>query len=434
MLAGANGTSSLPVLFLEIFCRCVRTAVLSNRFHSHSLMKCFAAPLVCGFLLAGVSALSAQTVPSTVAVAPATTPTATAAAAIAQQSPWDISTSLRGSVGWRENVTVSSVNSLDRMFWRAEADVFAIRPINDRWEFIGFLSGDVLRYVSPPPNVSGEQQWLGHLEGRWQPDKWFRASLKAVGFRQDIFTDPSLTEGLQSPAVWVRLHGEYVNLTPRISLPGGFAIEPSFEAKRIRYLRGYNGDNNGTRPGLGVLWSRSDLLTLSVTGYEHIRHYSDLLQSTGRGRLLPHRLLSLHQREYEGKASSTFEGGGKWTVTTIVGRLENRDRAFGFLDYNQKRADLTVNWSRGAWRVRAEGEAQRFDYTIQTVGTGTATTPRVGDVFDASGRIERDLNKRWMIFAENRWERNRSNLDDPSLGYRFSYRTDTALIGLQRSF
>lgn len=396
-------------------------------------MKCLAATLVCSCLLAVAPSLSAQTVPPATAVA--TTPTAAAAAAaLAEQSPWDISASLRGSFGWRQNVTVSSVNSIDRTFYRAEAELFVIRPFNAHSEFIGFLSGDVLRYLSPPPNVSGEQQWLGHLEGRWQPDKWFRASLKVVGFRQDIFTDPSLTEGLQTPAIWVRLHGEYVNLTPRVTLPGGFAIEPSFEAKRIRYLRGYDGDNDETRPGLALLWSRSDLLTLSVTAYDHVRHYSGLVQSTARGRLLPNRLLSLHQREYEAEASSTFDRGGKWTIAGTVGWIDNRDRSFGFLDYNEKRADLTANWSRGGWRVRIEGEAQRYDYTTQTVGAGTATTPRIADVFDASGRIERDLNKKWTLFAENRWERNRSNLDDPSLGYRFSYRTDTALVGLQRSF
>ncbi len=398
-------------------------------------MKCFAATLACGCLVAVAPRLAAQTVPPAVAVAPATNPTTAAtAAAIAHESPWEISTTLRASVGWRENVTVSSVNSENRMFWRAEAELFALRPINERWEFIGFLSGDVLRYFSPPPNVSGEQQWLGHLEGRWQPNKVFRVALKTVGFRQDIFTDPSLTEGLQAPALWVRLRGGFVNLTPRVTLPWGFAIEPSFEVKSIRYLRGYDGDNNETRPGLALLWSRSDLLMLSVTGYEHLRHYSELRQSTIGGRPLRGRLLSLHQREYEGKASSSFEAAGQWTLTATVNRLENRDRAFGFLDYNEKRADLAVNWSRGRWRVRLEGEAQRFDYVTQTVGVGIAPTPRVTDVFDATSRVERDLTGKWAVFAENRWERNRSNLDDPSLGYRFSYRTDTMLVGIQRSF
>ena len=71
---------------------------------------------------------------------------------------------------------------------------------------------------------------------------------------------------------------------------------------------------------------------------------------------------------------------------------------------------------------------KRMDYIIQTVGAGTAPPPRVADNFETSLRVERELTSAWTVFAEHRWERNRSNESE------FDYRANTVLAGLQRSF
>ena len=43
-------------------------------------------------------------------------------------------------------------------------------------------------------------------------------------------------------------------------------------------------------------------------------------------------------------------------------------------------------------------------------------------------RVERELNPRWQVFGEHRWEHSRSN----EAG--FSYRANTVLAGVQRTF
>lgn len=383
------------------------------------------------------AATAAQPIPPMVTTgaepAPTPAPKSAPAAAAGSGSLWETSTTLRTSIGWRENVTVSAVRSLNRAFARAEADLFALRPIGNHAEVISFLEADVLRYFSPPPGVPGDQQWAAHLEGRWEPTHWFRVSLKGIGFIQDTFIDPSQTEGSLQAPLWVRVRGGFSTLTPRFTLPGGFAVEPSFQAKRITY-RGYAGDYNETRPGVRLLWKHTDRLELSVAWYDHRRHYSKLLQSSVGGRPLQNRRLALHQRETVATATTNFSGHGRWTVTATAARLENRDRAYGYLDYNENRGELDVRWEQAQWRVSLTGEARRQTYRVQTVGVGTAPTPRITDDTYATLRVARDLNAKWTVFAEDQWERNRSNVADFTGFHPFSYRTNTLLAGVQRNF
>ena len=356
-------------------------------------------------------------------------PTATQ---VEKASLWDISSTARLSFGWRENVTVSSIRSINRTFWRTEADTLVLRPIGKQWRFISFLSGDVLRYFNPPGTVSGEQQWAADVQARWQPSPRWLTTFKTVGFYEDTFIDPSQSEGEQLPATAVRFLGVYGELDQRIVLGHGVAIVPSFQLKRIAYRRGYPGDYNESRPGLTIEWSPANAFSLSATAYDHVRHYR-YLHPASPGRPIRNRLLSLHQPEAQVTATTRFGHRTKWRISSTFGVLRNRDRANGFLDYDQKRAELEVGVERGSWRVRLSGDARRQNYRTQVVGFGIVQTPRIADIFDLSGRIEHDLSDKWMVFAQERWERNRSNINDDPL-FRFSYRTNTALIGIQRSF
>jgi hypothetical protein len=122
------------------------------------------------------------------------------------------------------------------------------------------------------------------------------------------------------------------------------------------------------------------------------------------------------------------------TVTAEAGRLENRDHTQGFLDYNQRRAALAVEWEHGAWHATVRTEARRLDYLVQKVGVGTDRPARIADAYDLSARLERDLGHNWSVFVENRWERTRSNVVDDSGAHPFSYRTNMASAGVQRTF
>lgn len=310
-----------------------------------------------------------------------------------------------------------------------------LRSIGESGRFIAFVDGDVLRYISPPPGLSGEDQVIGHVEGRWQALSWLRASLKAVGFAQSTFIDPSISEGAQEPPLWVRFKGGNITFSTRITLPAGFALEPSLQGKAIRY-REYAGDYNESRPGIRLSWTRNGRLELSAAYFQSTRRYAQLTQSTAGNRPLPGQLLSLHQREAEVRAATKFDALGKWTIATALGRLENRDRSRGFLDYDQDRIRVDTSYERSRWSVTFSADARRLDYLVQKVGAGLVSErpARIAEGYGLDLRIEREFSERWSAFAENRWERNRSNVVDDDGVRPFSYTTNTALVGVKRTF
>lgn len=338
---------------------------------------------------------------------------------------WAHTESVRGSLGWRDNVLLSPFAPLQRGFVRGEFEMIA-HARRRQFEFVSFLNGDVLRYFSPPPETSGEQLWSGHLEGRWQPRDFLRFSLKALGYLQDTVLDLSETEAARVVAP-VRVRGGHGTAAIRFTLPGGFTVEPLAQVKRTDY-RDYPGDYREEKTGARIGWRRGETLALSAAWFEHRRRYVERTRYTAGGRALQGTLLRFQQREADIKAATGWSAGGKWTAAVLAGRLENRDGGSGYFDYDQKRIRGELGWEGAAWRAIFEGEARRADYRVQTVGAGSAPPARIADSFDLSGRLERDLDARWTAFAEYRWERNRSNEAE------FNYRANTILTGLQRSF
>jgi hypothetical protein len=144
--------------------------------------------------------------------------------------------------------------------------------------------------------------------------------------------------------------------------------------------------------------------------------------------VLPGTQLHFRQREGEARARLAWSGAGDWSLTATAGRLENRDEASGYFDYDQKRGRLELNWQRNGWRATLDGELKQIDYLGQTVGAGIAPPARMADDDDLRLRLEREVAGGWTIFAEHRRERSRSN----EAG--FSYRANTALAGVQRDF
>lgn len=346
--------------------------------------------------------------------------------ALLLSSAWHPSVALRGSFGWRDNVLLSPFAPIERAFSRVELDAILIRPMRERWEFVSFLNGDVLRYFSPPPETGGEQQWSLHTEGRWQPIDAARLSLKAAGYLRDMVIDLSETEAIRDVAP-TRVRGAYAVALTRFTLPAGFRIEPAVQVRRTDYLD-YAGDYDEVRSGGRLEWGHRAALAISAAWFESRRDYDQRVQFSASGRARAGTQLKFRQRDGEVKVRTAWTGGGKWSTALTAGWLESRDGESGYFDYDQKRARLELGWQRAAWQVSLDAEAKRMNYRIQTVGAGIAPPPRIADDFEVALRLEREVDSRWVLFGEYRWERSRSN------ELEFSYRANTVLAGIQRSF
>lgn len=333
--------------------------------------------------------------------------------------------SVRASFGWRDNVMLSPFSPVARGFGRAELESFLSWQRGD-WRVLTLLSGDVLRYISPPSEASGEQQWLLHAESRWEPRAGWRAALKADAFLQDLVVDLSETEAART-VLADRVRGAFATLAPRLPMPAGFALEPSVQRKRIDY-RSLNADYDETRAGVRLTWRRGHGPGLALGWTEQQRDYADRTQYTARGRPIAGTKLAFEIRELQVRADTTWQAAGAWTGVLTVARGSTRDGASGFFDHDQRHARVDLTWQPAAWKLSLEVDAKRADYLVQTVGTGLAPPPRIADTYSARLRVERRLNPSWLAFLEHGWERNRSNERE------FSYRTNTALAGLQRDF
>lgn len=341
-------------------------------------------------------------------------------------SPWQHTTSLRGAVGWRDNVLLSPFRPIERLFGRVELESLWMRLLGAHAEFVSFLNGDVLRYFSPTTDTSGEHLWFAHAELRWDAAAPLRLAAKADAFLQDSVLDLSETEGSRLVAP-TRSRGAFATLSARVALPARFSLEPLVQVKRTDY-REFPGDYDETVAGLRAEWTSGQRWRAALAGHERWRRYADRPNYTAGGRALPETRLRFRQRDAEAKLGFDWNRHGRWSAQLAAGWLQNRDRASGFFDYDQKRARLELTWSAQPWRVLLSGEARRVNYLVQTVGIGIAPPPRIEDAFDTRTRVERSLGLQWSVFAEHAWERSRSNAAE------FSYRANTVLAGAQWTF
>jgi hypothetical protein len=351
-----------------------------------------------------------------------------AALAVCGWSATEVTSSARFSVGWRDNVMLSPFDPVARSLVRGEVESMVLRGWGSRFMLVGFVNGDVTRYVSPPPDTGGEQQWYAQGEARWTPAPSTSVALKTAGFYQDAVIDLSETQNTRLVAPTHALGGTATALI-RWQLPAGFAFEPSFQGRRTTY-RDYAGDYDESRAGLRLEWRPSTKAwSLGLTWAQIGRPYDTRPRYTAGGRALSGTHLRLEQTIQEIRVERIGEWRpGRWKLAATLGRLTNRDGGSGYFDYDQRRARLLGEVSRGPWHLSVEGEARRTEYLVQTSGTGLTPPPRVADGFDTTARVARDFGRSRQVFLEHRWERSRSNEE------QFSYRANTMLAGVQLGF
>ncbi len=336
---------------------------------------------------------------------------------------WMRAASATVSVGWRDNALLSSFEPVRRGFGRAEIEASVFRSRQHPWGFVGFLNGDLLRYFSPPPETSGEQQWALHSEFRWAPAERFRLAVKAIGYWQDAVIDQSESEQFRFVAP-TRVCGGFVTLTPRV-VAGPLRVEPWVQVKRNDY-RGYSGDYEEPKQGIRLEWPWTQTFSLSAGWSELHRRFDHRLRFTVGGRALPDTRLRFRQREGTLTARTRLGRNGDWSFAVSGNRLENSDQASGYFDYLQRRLSLECEWRHTPWRIAAWLEGGRTEYRTQTVGTGIAPPARISDDYETVLRLERTFNPRWSVFAEHYREHSRSNL--PDVGYR----ANTVQAGIRR--
>lgn len=378
--------------------------------------------LIASVLLGAPAA--AQTLVSTPVAATEPAP-AQSVASVAPQG-WQLNGTVRALTGYTDNVLWSGVEAKGRGFGQAEVEAILWRPERAWWEAKALLSGEVRRYLDALPEAAGEQRWVGRGELAATPRSWVRVSLVPQVFYMDQVYDlsPDLARRFVAK---LRVRGASGNVQARVALPGGWEIEPAVQERTVDYFD-FTEDFSETKTGVRLRWRSGVRVEAGAAIFDHRREYRDRVNYTAGGRALPGTKLRFDQMSAEANLTWSWNARGAWSVSPAVVYLENRDGAFGFFDYDQRRARVDVAWEVRRWRVDFEASAGRYDYRVQTVGMGLAPPARLREDFTAGVAVEYAWRERWKIAGRYEWERSRTNESNAS------YRLNTVSSGVTWSF
>ena len=347
------------------------------------------------------------------------------AALLANQSSWNNTASVQVSLGYRDNLLLSHVNTEGSGFVRGGVETFLWHPPRDRIDYFAFISADGTRYFSGQ-TVDHEAIATAQAEWRYRIGDVFQFNADLQGYYLDQIFDFSDTE-VQRVVAEQKISGVTIGPTIRWSFLPSAWIEAQGVAKRETFRDGLNNsriDEATARLG----WHSGKRLELIAAAAARRRDFDHRVQYSIGGRPLTGTALLINEREGELRLNATLDRTGHWKTTTRASTLRYFDNGSGYFNYHEHKLTQKLEWSAGDWLVQFQGRAKRLDFDRRTVGLGIAPPPRIKDEFSAELHVELKLSARWTALAEYRWERNHCN---DSIA---SYKMNEALLGARWSW
>lgn len=343
------------------------------------------------------------------------------AAELEEPSPWNVITGLETSVGYKDNLLLSSVADEQSAFARGEVEVSLLRLWVPRLHYSAFLTAERTHYFSGRSFDHDANAWLSTEAGYKFSDRW-KVTLPVTGYYSDDVFDVSETEAERAVAefeVW----GGMVGPTLRMQVLRRGWVEVQAQGERKRYDDGANDSRIGEgRLRVGWKFGRMELI---LSGGRRWRDFDHRAQYSSSGRERIGTILKVEEREAEIRGNVQWDQDEAWSTSTRVRLMDYRDNGTGYFDFRRGRLAQVLVWKREPWMLRVEGSADRQEYLVQTLGVGISPPARIRENFAAEVRVERRISARWTAVGEYAWERSRSN-DRVA-----SYRVNEGLLGVR---
>lgn len=333
--------------------------------------------------------------------------------------------SVQTGFGFRDNVLLSYASEERSGFVRSGIDATVWRAPQGRADFLASLKAEGTHYFSAR-TINHESAAILLSEWRYRIGDVLKFSLDVRGYSFDQIYDASDTD-LRQVVTEVKTLGANIGPKVRWTVRPSWWMETQAEAKRLTYPDGAN--NRSVREGtLRLGWRPGARFEVSVAGTAGRRNYDVREQNSVSGRPLAGTQLKVAEREGELRVDATLDAAGRWKTSTRASAVRFRDNGVGYLNFHQRKITHEVEWTTDAWLVALKGSARRVEFALQTVGVGISPAPQIRDDIAADLQIERKLSARWTVYAEYRWERNRSNdviasyyLNEGLLGIRWNW-------------
>lgn len=367
-----------------------------------------AAAGLCADSAAGASKSSEDTLPSDIV-----------ALLTEGRSAWSVSSSVQASVGYNDNLLLSTYNPERSSFVRGSVDTLLWHVPRARIDYFGFVNAGRSRYWNSE-TIDHDAEAFAGFEWRYRIPDTLTVTLDAQGYYLDQVFDISDTE---------------IKRTVAELVVSGLKVGPKAKWYPVRWLwigAGANGARETFRDGsnnatvrdssVSVGWLPHERLELSAALAENRRAFDRRNRYDDVG-IVETGLLKIHQREWGTTLTATLGANRTWKLETHAGGLRYLDNGGGYLNYRQHRYSQRIQWSPGKWQLSVTGETRRKTYEKQIVGHGFSIHPVLKEEYTVNAAIERELSAKWTLFGEFRWERTRSN------DLFASYRVNEGLLG-----
>jgi hypothetical protein len=313
---------------------------------------------------------------------------------------------LRGSLGYKDNITLSSTAPESSGFWMSGFEGILFRLPSGGWQFNAFLDVTDVRYFSSP-SVDNEQMVVAVSElTRELGHDWKSAFGLNYLFQNQVFD----------------LSATYTDPTA-IGQVVGHALTPRWRVRKDLQPFWVEAELNGTRqlleeplddywqcgPRLSVGRSLGPRSELSLAYQWYWLGYDTREQVDAAGFALTNTSLALQTHLVELNWTQTWDTKGRWQTTTRAGLELNLDNGPGFYDYRNYRLTEELRYRAGRWEAKARARLGYYDYLSQPVSTSDSSR-RERTLIAFMLLAERTLAKHLKVFANYTWEKSISNL------------------------
>jgi len=319
---------------------------------------------------------------------------------------WHAEVQLRGAIGYKDNVTLSSTDPEPSLFWSSGVEALAFRLPSGGWQFSAFLDAVDVRYFDAPDVQCEQQVVLVNEVTRDLGRGWETAAGLNYFFQNQVF-DMSATYADTNAIGQVLGHA----LTPRWRTRKEFKpLWFEVELAATRQLLDAPFDDYwqyGPRLSLGRhLGPRSDL---SLTWQWMALHYDTREQVDSAGQSLTNTSLALQTHLVELSWTQAWDERKRWQTTTRAGVELTRDNGSGFYDYHYYRFSQELRFRDASWDARLRARVGYYDYPYQAV-SDVDPARRHRTLVGLTLQAERRLARHLRVFASYSWEQSLSNL------------------------
>ena len=315
---------------------------------------------------------------------------------------WDVSARVEVGGGYRDNVLLTRIAPESSSFISMAADASVIRLSETGSELTMFFMVEDMQYVDAP-SVGGERFASGTVQFARPVSSLDKLGLELRSLYQNQVMDVSETE---TNLTRMLVEGVSISLAPKWNHTLGKGWEVRLEGVGGRQFYASDLDSYWEAGGkLSLVRSYGHRSELSVNAQSLHWLYDDREQTDLEGGSVPGTSLAFWRPEVFGQWRHNWDEKRRWTTTTKVGWLWNRDNGSGYWDYHRLQLSERVRWKQGGWEVAAGARFGWYLYSAQSVGA--ERRERSYAILDL--RVERRLGKHWFVYGDAEMEWNWSN-------------------------